>query len=801
MKKSYDELAFHVYRNQARSFQIDSSLCLFFGLNGETQIQSRDCYRTLLTGGMLAVSPFETYGLNCLSDASVVLMRIPASVRQAAGETAPRIYELYIQDSSVPHPDYGKLRELYAAALLEYLQNTPQSDAPSESPEIQATRLLLKRHSRNTVTQEQEARERLGRILLYVEKHWNEDLTLGKLAAQMYLSAGYLSRFLQKNLGVNFTQFYRRLRMEHALRLLGERNLSVTQISYECGFRSPSVFIDTFRQQYGETPGQYQKRLTESRKAADGRDCDLSPLLDYAPKPEARLPAIRTSEYDVDCAHTKERGPWIRMLNVGYARDGLSAPIRERILRAQREIGFHYIRFHGIFDEDMHIYSEDAHGNPCFCWAYADLLFDFIMGIGLTPYVELGFLPPLLSARRTRIFDRPSVIAGCRDLKKWNRLVTATIRHFQERYGVQVVRRWRFTTVSLSYVRIGCLSMEEFQELYEASYRAVKSVDSGLLFGGAGYFPDIIRNQEIGVPAFLRFAENRGCLPDFHSIQWYPCVQTDDEFFMEFTLSQQSAPAVLSPDPSFLPKCLDELEHLYALYHADKREIFLEECAATLWQRDLSADTCYKSVWLAQNMAYSRHRAAFGYWLLTDLLEERARIDSLFHGGYGLFTYNGIPKAGYHALRLLSLLKGADVAEGDGWLMTEADGKYRLLVWNYCHYNRVSCFRYKRLERPEDAYSVFEEGAKQKLRFYLRGLRQGNYRITRHSISRQNGSAFDKWLEMSAPASLLPDEAAYLEGVSLPAQHSEVLQADGKLLIDVELEPLALELVELDPLS
>ena len=77
---------------------MDSGLCLFFGLNGETQIQSGDRSRTLLTGGMLAVSPFEAYDLDCLSDASVALMRIPSSVRQAAGKTAPRAYELYIAE-------------------------------------------------------------------------------------------------------------------------------------------------------------------------------------------------------------------------------------------------------------------------------------------------------------------------------------------------------------------------------------------------------------------------------------------------------------------------------------------------------------------------------------------------------------------------------------------------------------------------------------------------------------------------------------------------------------------------------
>lgn len=143
-------------------------------------------------------------------------------------------------------------------------------------------------------------------------------------------------------------------------------------------------------------------------------------------------------------------------------------------------------------------------------------------------------------------------------------------------------------------------------------------------------------------------------------------------------------------------------------------------------------------------------------------------------------------------------MDGADIAEGDGWLVTEKGGTLRILAWNYCHYNRVSCFRYKRLERPEDAYSVFEEGAKRRLEFRLQGLPPGRYRVRRHAVNRQSGSAFDKWLELGAPDSLRPGEAAYLEAVSRPAQRWELLQTDGEARLAVELEPLALELIELE---
>ena len=69
---------------------------------------------------------------------------------------------------------------------------------------------------------------------------------------------------------------------------------------------------------------------------------------------------------------------------------------------------------------------------------------------------------------------------------------------------------------------------------------------------------------------------------------------------------------------------------------------------STLWQRDISGDTCYKAAWLIKNALQNYDQAQYlGYWLLTDFLDEWLVPGGVFHGGYGLFTINGIPKAGY----------------------------------------------------------------------------------------------------------------------------------------------------------
>lgn len=687
------QITFRILQKDETTFRTEDSLILFFGLEGSSEVYIEDCKYILGTGGILAVDAGKLYRINALHSSLIALL-IPAKVRTAAGERRgySYSYQCYTRDDEGIQPLFQPVRERYAALFYEYLQNHHEVSGSAQGNLVQLLQYLREHFSTEregrpaaadgtaagTYAKNPEQDQKATEILRLIDEHWNEDLSLSMIAERVHFSVSYLSRYFQKITSMGFAAYLRKVRLIHARQYLMQGDLSITQIAYDCGFRNPSVFIEAFKQEYGMTPGQFRNGMTNAASsqtaAVPMRDqrSNFSALLAYMPEKETNEISLRKETIEIDCRgglkekpldlsadnHSQEKnrkngtqekdqqgknkqekkGLWKRILNIGYAKEGLFAEVQNQIRRAQTEVGFTYFRCHGLLDADMYIYREDEEGKPYYTFSNMDALFDFVTGLGLIPFVELGFMPEQLAREPNRIFDRPSVITGCAQPEKWKALIRAVVDHLLERYGRPAVRTWKFSTISLSYVRIGCLSREDYQQLYEITYRTVKEADPHLQFGGAGYFPDLTGDREIGVPWFLEFAASRDCLPDFHSMQWYPCIRTDDSLFMEYTLNQHSAPALLSTDPDHLCKKLDELEELFQEYHVEDREIFLEECNSTLWQRDLSSDTCYKAVWMAKNMAASAGRAVFGYWLLTDFIEERAYIRSIFHGGYGLFT-------------------------------------------------------------------------------------------------------------------------------------------------------------------
>ena len=851
-RSNTSQITFRILQKHETTFQTEDSLLLLFGLEGTSEAYIEDRKYILGTGGILVVDAGKLYRVSALRS-SLIVLHVPTGVRNATGERkgCSYSYQCYSRDDTGIQPRFQPIREMYAALFYEYLQNHHEVSGAAQGNLVQLLQYLrghfsTEREVRSAAAdgssagprgKNPETDQKASELLQMIDQHWNEEISLSMIAERTHFSVSYLSRYFQKITSMGFSAYLRKVRLIHARQFLMQGELSITQIAYDCGFRNPSVFIEAFKQEYGMTPGQFRHGMMDAdasrTAAAPMRDqrSNLSALLAYMPEKETDEISLRKETIEIDCSGSEKvraadsskiefsqeksqeketeeiraqekNDIWRRILNIGYARDGLLAEVQSQIRRAQTEVGFTYFRCHGLLDEDMYIYREDDEGNPYYTFSNMDALFDFVTDLGLTPIVELGFMPEPLAKEQRKIFDRPSVISGCAQPEKWKSLIHAVAEHLAERYGLGALRNWKFTTISLSYVRIGCLSREDYEELYEMTYKTVKEVDPDLQFGGAGYFPDLTEDWEIGVPWFLEYSSSRGCLPDFHTMQWYPCIRTDDSLFMEYTLNQRSAPALLSTDPDHLEKKLDELDTLFREYHVDDREIILEECNSTLWQRDLSSDTCYKAVWMAKNMAISAGRAVFGYWLLTDFIEERAYIRSVYHGGYGLFTRTGIPKAGYHAMRIIGQMGPDRVASGDGWFLTRKEDSLQLLVYNYTHYSDINCFRYKRLDAPADAYSVFLSGEKMQLQFQLHGLpasRTGRYRITRTLLNREHGSSFDLWLRLQAPPSPSREETEYMKKQAVPAVEMDIRKCHEPLLLDVALMPMEMEMLTIEP--
>ncbi len=111
------------------------------------------------------------------------------------------------------------------------------------------------------VTQANSEPAAVVRAKAYIAEHLSEDITLGDLARAACTSTYYICKLFKRHVGVNFTEYVSRLRVEKAKELLARPHLRISEIAFEVGFQSLTHFNRTFRSVTGEAPTAYREQL------------------------------------------------------------------------------------------------------------------------------------------------------------------------------------------------------------------------------------------------------------------------------------------------------------------------------------------------------------------------------------------------------------------------------------------------------------------------------------------------------------------------------------------------------------
>ena len=88
-----------------------------------------------------------------------------------------------------------------------------------------------------------------------------------ELAKKYKVSYSYFSRTFKQMMNMSFKEYINYLRINEAQRLLLTTGKSITDISMEMGFSSPSHFINVFRRHMGRAPKQYRKNIAKTDTA------------------------------------------------------------------------------------------------------------------------------------------------------------------------------------------------------------------------------------------------------------------------------------------------------------------------------------------------------------------------------------------------------------------------------------------------------------------------------------------------------------------------------------------------------
>ena len=104
----------------------------------------------------------------------------------------------------------------------------------------------------------------LKSVLNYIDQNYCSELKLNTVAEFVHLNPQYFSRYFKKEMGITFTEYVTKLRIEKAKKLLVTTNYPIHRIAAELGFSDPSYFNKVFLKYEKQPPYKYKQIFSHS---------------------------------------------------------------------------------------------------------------------------------------------------------------------------------------------------------------------------------------------------------------------------------------------------------------------------------------------------------------------------------------------------------------------------------------------------------------------------------------------------------------------------------------------------------
>lgn len=104
----------------------------------------------------------------------------------------------------------------------------------------------------------------LHELLLYVENHYDTDCSLKNAATLLDYQYTYLSQVFKQMTSLSFTDYLNQYRIGQAINKLTHSELTITEISHQCGYETLRTFNRNFLKYVNMTASDYRKKYTTS---------------------------------------------------------------------------------------------------------------------------------------------------------------------------------------------------------------------------------------------------------------------------------------------------------------------------------------------------------------------------------------------------------------------------------------------------------------------------------------------------------------------------------------------------------
>ncbi len=500
----------------------------------------------------------------------------------------------------------------------------------------------------------------------------------------------------------------------------------------------------------------------------------IAGLVFFLPLCSRAADSNRTIQADLNQVKGPRSMIWQDSVGAGRVGEGLRANWRAQLELCHKELGFTYLRAHGLLHDELGVYSEDKQGNPRYNWQYIDDVYDYLVGIGMRPFVEVSFVPRALASGDRTIFWWNANVSAPKDYAKWDALITALVRHWTDRYGADEVKKWRFEIWNEPQLSIffepppGQSPRDAYMELYEHTAKDIASVNPDYVIGGPagpGWFRDLID-----------FSVDKKIPLDF--ISFHPYGLAGGPTGVDDTGERL---LYLSPDMDAVANGANRGLETVKNSPKPNLPIYVTEWSSSYSSRDPIHDTYFEAPYILEQLRNTEQMGAMSYWTFTDVFEENGPGPRPFHGGFGLINYQGIRKPAYWAYWFLAQLGPTEIKSSDpqSYVAKDNKGGFQILFWD------LTDPIHGRVPGPVSNQAFFTKPLiprdKGNATVKLSNVPAGSYKLTVYRIGYRHNDPYSRFLEMGRPTDLSREDVAMLNGLSSgkPESVSEVTVKSG----------------------
>ena len=440
--------------------------------------------------------------------------------------------------------------------------------------------------------------------------------------------------------------------------------------------------------------------------------------------------------------------PWNFGANTCHAPLWTRPDLGRHLQMGRDQLGFSHVRAHDIFSPRFGIVASDG----SFDYARVLAALQVLVDLQLTPFVELSSMPRALMRADTHIAHYKFRSSPPRDFEQWYRLVHGLVAACAQRFGREAVRSWYFEVWNEPDIDFWSGTQSEYFKLYDLSARAVKEVDSGFRIGGpatskTAWIEPFLRHIQTPSPDFNVPNATR-C--DFISTHAYP----SDLAYLEGATGE-----VKLQNSTIMRQLFEEVRRQVDAHLGAGFPVFIGEWNSSAGPYAVNHDTSNNGAFVAKTMTELEPLVQGSlFWNWSDIYEEAGFHYQPFHGGYGLVTVNDLPKAAFHAFRLLQEHRGerlqtrfSSPVEGLTALASRQGETTRLLLSYY--------------QEPDVAAFAAQT-------IGLDGFPAIIKRM--ETVEPMHGSAHEKWLELGSPSYLNQTILSALEAATKPRVQTDV---------------------------